>query len=320
MKQKTLSTAGFSLIEMIGVLAIMAIMASVIVPNALKSLDRAAIRAEAANLDALGEQLKLYLRDNGALPTTAIPNASPNWTTQLASYADLSPTDLLTNKRNNHRVYLVDPAAPGGRRAIILSSMRDGFTLPAATSIITAARFDDIWQTADGSLPTATSWSGWTSAPWSTTANAGDYLLIERVNLASIYLTDLQTYTVTLNNISGATTTTTTTTENGNGNGGPSENANENANGGNANGGTTTTTTTTSTPAVTASFGIVFADGTVQATANIASGATLTTTTLRAGDRLNLYNDTGGTTLGYTHVVKDAGGTFDFNGTQWLPR
>jgi prepilin-type N-terminal cleavage/methylation domain-containing protein len=204
---------GFSLIEMIGVLAIMAILASVIVPNALRSLDRAAIRAEETSLAALGEQLKLYLRDNSALPSTAIPPATPNWTTQLASYADLSPTDLLTNKRANNRVYLVDPAAPGGRRAILLSSMRQGLNLPAATNINTAARFDAIWQTADGSVPPTSSWNGWNA--WANTANAGDYLVIERVNLAPIYSTDLLTLTVSLNNLGGTTVSYNIVTANG---------------------------------------------------------------------------------------------------------
>ena len=51
--------AGFTLIEMIGVLAIMAVLASVLVPNVLHTLDRAALSAEATTLANLGEQTKL---------------------------------------------------------------------------------------------------------------------------------------------------------------------------------------------------------------------------------------------------------------------
>lgn len=191
--------SAFSLIEMVGVLAIMAILASVIAPNALKSLDRAAIRTEGTNLATLGDRLKIFLRDNSRLPVVAIPNASPNWTTELADYADLSPADLLTNKRNNNRIYIVDPSA---QRALLLSSMRTGLALPTAATINTLAEFDDIWNTADGSIPTNVSWNGWNA--WSATDNAGDYLVIERVNFASVYATDLQSFTVTLNNTSGS--------------------------------------------------------------------------------------------------------------------
>lgn len=190
--------AGFSLIEMIGVLAIMAILASVIVPNALKSLDRAAIKAEAASVAALGEQLKLYLRQNGALPTTAVPPAAPNWATQLAGYADLSPADVLTNKRNNNRLYVTDPTAPGGRRALLLSSMRGGLNLPTYAQI--SNNFAAVWDTPDGSVPTTAGW-----APWAATTNAGDYLVVARVNLLPVYATDLQNYTVNLNNKAAGT-------------------------------------------------------------------------------------------------------------------
>jgi prepilin-type N-terminal cleavage/methylation domain-containing protein len=187
--------AGFSLIEMIGVLAIMAIMASVIVPNALRSLDRAAIRAEVASLDAVGEQLKLYLRTNGVLPTTAAPNNNPNWTTQLGAFADLSPTDLYTNKRNRNRLYVTNAAT---QRAMFLSSMRSNLALPTFAQVNN--NFAAIWDTPDGVVPTTPGWGGWGG-----TANAGDYLVIERVNLAPVYATDLIALTVTLNNNGGGT-------------------------------------------------------------------------------------------------------------------
>jgi prepilin-type N-terminal cleavage/methylation domain-containing protein len=184
--------AGFSLIELIGVLAIMAILASVIGPNTLRSLDRAAIRAEAQTLENLGEQVKLYLRSAGTAPTPT------NWTTSVASYADISPADIATNRRRMNRVYLTDPASTPTQRVLILSSMRAGLNLPSAANINTAVRFQDIWQTVDGALPTAISWSGWLA--WNAVGNSADYLLIERVNLSPVYNTDLQSLALTLNN------------------------------------------------------------------------------------------------------------------------
>jgi len=189
--------SGFTLIEMIGVLAVMAILASVVTPNALRSLDHAAITAEVQTLSHLGEQTKNYLRDQGVAPTPA------NWTTTIGGYADISPIDIATNKRQIARVFLTDPATVPTQRVIILSSMRAGLSLPTSANINTAVRFQDIWQTADRSVPTAISWGGW--AAWNAVANSGDFLVIERVNLTPVYSTDLQNLTLTLNNRGAAT-------------------------------------------------------------------------------------------------------------------
>ncbi|MEZ5276754.1 MAG: type II secretion system protein [Opitutaceae bacterium] len=188
---------GFSLIELIGVLAIITILAGTIAPNALRSIERAAVRAEARSLENLGEQLKLYLRDQAALPT------SSNWTTALAAYSDLSPTDLAVNRRNNARVFLLDPARSPAERVIILSSMRSGLSLPTSGSINSAARFQDLWDTPENSIPSSVSWGGWNA--WRNTPNSEDYLVIERVNLLPVYRSEFRTFTITLNN-NGSTT------------------------------------------------------------------------------------------------------------------
>ena len=170
-------SAAFTLIEMIGVLAIMAIMASVLVPNVLRSMDRAAVRAEAETLKALGEQTKQYLRANGIAPTAA------NWTTTIGTFADIAPIDIATNKRAMARVYLLEPTiAPAtAQRAMILSTMRVGLALPTAANIGTAAQFNSLWQTANNAVPSTASWGGWSA--WTAVINSGEYLLIERINL-----------------------------------------------------------------------------------------------------------------------------------------
>lgn len=188
---------GFTLIEMIGVLAVIAIVASIITPNALRAIDRAAVTAETQTMHNLGEQVKLYLRDQGTVPTSA------TWTTAIGGYADISPADIATNKRRIGRVYLTDPATVPTQRVIILSGMRTGLALPTAANINNAVRFQDIWATADGAIPTAISWAGWSA--WSAVAGSGDYLRIERVNLTPVYSTDLQSLTITLNNRGAAT-------------------------------------------------------------------------------------------------------------------
>jgi prepilin-type N-terminal cleavage/methylation domain-containing protein len=172
----------FTLIEMIGVLAIMAILASVIVPNVLRTMDRAAVDAEAKTLDALGEQVRLYAKLNGAPPALA------TWQTDLATLADLAVTDLVTNRRGMLRVYVIDTTTNPAPRLMILSSMRVGLPIPA----VSAAQFQTVWQTADKAVP-----AGWTA--WTAVSGSGEQLLIERVNLRATYQNNPASVTLTFN-------------------------------------------------------------------------------------------------------------------------
>lgn len=191
---------GFTLIELIGVLAIMAILAAVVVPNALRALDRAAINSEKQTLSNLSDQVKLYLQKTGTSPLVA------SWTTAVGSYADMSPTDVATNKRNVARVYVTDPATSPTQRVLLLSSMRAALILPTAAAITTALQFQTIWQTADGTVPAASSWAGWSA--WSSVANSGDFLVMYRVNLLPTYNSALQNLTIILDNPGSAGATT----------------------------------------------------------------------------------------------------------------
>lgn len=170
-------SAGFTLVEMIGVMAILAIMAGILTPNVLRSIERASVVAEQQTLGKLGGQVKKYLHDYGFVPAVG------TWDTNIATYSEVSVLDIRTNKRQNNRVYLLDPdpAAPQ-ERAIILSSMRAGMALPTSANINTALRFAALWDTVDGQVPSAVSWGGWT-------AQAAEYLIIERINFKSEYRT-----------------------------------------------------------------------------------------------------------------------------------
>ena len=184
---------GFSLIEIIGVLSIVAILSAVLAPNILKSIDRAKVAGESDNLRVLGDQIKLYLRENNALPTPS------NLADQLSLYSDLNADAIANNRQNVARSFIRDRSTLPVVRILILSSMRNGLNLPVEANIGTVA-FDEIWNTAAGQIPPASSWGGWNS--WSSVEVARDYLVIQRVNLQTVYQTDLLTYTVSLNNIS----------------------------------------------------------------------------------------------------------------------
>lgn len=197
-------SAGFTLIEMIGVLAILAIMASILTPNVLHSIERAAVRAEAETLHNLGNAIGLYLRDNRVLPL----EGAGNWDNQIANYASLNAADILTNKRQKlgvgwvPRLYVIDPVV-ANQRVLLISSMRNTVALPSIAQV--KASFQSIWDTASNKVPVGAGWGGWGAGPVPALDNI-EYLVIERVSLASIYRTNLATYQWTLNNTSATDT------------------------------------------------------------------------------------------------------------------
>ncbi len=279
------AAAAFTLIEMIGVLAIMAILASVLVPNVLRSMDRAAVRAEIATLAALGEQTKLHLRVNGAPPNPAAPDLTnpatlptrASWCRDLGTLGDLAPYDIAVNKRALARVYLVDPSATPTPRVMLLSSMRAGLGLPA--NPLTSPQFDAIWNTADHDIPPDTSWAGWSAWRTRDAANSyfvyREYLLIERVDLRAIYHSELTTFVFRLNNRDAA---------------------------------------------VTVSFDYTPPFGAGGSGALVPGAYAEVTLAPRA--RLNLYRDGARRTLDYTYLVGTAGRTqtFDFQDGAWIPQ
>jgi prepilin-type N-terminal cleavage/methylation domain-containing protein len=176
--------AGFSLIELIGVMAIIAILAAIVAPMSVRGIERVAIRAESVTLNRLGEFTKLHVKRTGVLPTAA------TWRANLIDYTDLTAAGLEFNSRNVARVYLVEPVSGSAQstRVLILSSMRTGLALPTT---VTRLQFDEIWNTTDGKRPAT--WTGWPT-------DYEEFLVISRVNLA----TELQSYTFQLQNPSSA--------------------------------------------------------------------------------------------------------------------
>jgi type II secretory pathway pseudopilin PulG len=178
------------LIEIIAVLAVIAILAAVLVPALLKQLDYAAGQSEVSALKRLGDGLRA-----GILKNRAIPDQS-SWAQVIAPTVGLQTDDVLKNPRNVARVYLIDPAlrigptntsrllaytqstngsaAPVNARVMILSSLAQALPVSSGTN----AAFDTIWNTADGAVPGDSAWSGY---------KRGDDLKIQRVNLAPVF-------------------------------------------------------------------------------------------------------------------------------------
>jgi general secretion pathway protein G len=98
--QKSTSQSGFTLIEIMVVMVIIAILASLIVPRVINRPDEARRVAARTDIATIDQALKLYRLDNGRYPTTeqglnalvAKPVAEPlpqNW----KPYLDYLPKD-----------------------------------------------------------------------------------------------------------------------------------------------------------------------------------------------------------------------------------
>jgi general secretion pathway protein G len=115
------SEAGLTLVEMIVVLAIIALLAAMIVPNVIGRPDEARVTAAKADLRTIASALKTYRLDNGAYPTTEQGLAALVERTTVEPVPTRWPEDG----------YLPDvPVDPWGRPYVYRSPGRDrGFDL-----------------------------------------------------------------------------------------------------------------------------------------------------------------------------------------------
>lgn len=145
----------FSLIEVVGVMAVIAILAAMLVPAITKRVDFAAWSSESASLSAMKDALVLYVLRSNTIPS------STTWTTNISKQLGLAPSEIATNRRNLSRAFLIDNSgwlgtvtlpytvAPGGvtttpsrARLMIVSTIAKG-PLPVASGAPGTASFND---------------------------------------------------------------------------------------------------------------------------------------------------------------------------------
>jgi prepilin-type N-terminal cleavage/methylation domain-containing protein len=186
----------FSLIEMIGVLAVIAILAAVLAPAFIRQMDKMAGDNESAVLKSLGDALQASILRSRAIPSHT------NWAATVATELGVDVASIMNSPRRQERFFLIDPnlsiknaglpytqstagagAAPLSPRVLILSTI--GRALPASivSGVVgSSTNFNAIWDWNDaGGVVPATSfaWTGWPNS---------DDLKVQRVNLSPLFV------------------------------------------------------------------------------------------------------------------------------------
>lgn len=188
---------GFTLIEMIGVLAILAVLAAMVAPSVVRQMVLAKGSREDRTLEELAGGLVKYVQLHQSVP------GGGNWATNIASVLGLNATEVFlvdADKPATQRVYLWHPGfapstgtdpvylqgtggtmtTPVHNRILLLSSTHPSLSLPVATGAATSANaFDTLWNWTLNAQ-TKTPPSGWPAA-WNGNA---DHLHLQRINLA----------------------------------------------------------------------------------------------------------------------------------------
>lgn len=146
--------SAFTLIELIGVIAIISILAGMIAPNVIGRIKAATQEAEVQNLKVIAQGIELYLRKNRDFPAT-LSALSPEYVPY--------PTKQLTRNTNNYeRYYFVQPNLSSFSNATGLTSseLADARFLlisrldqDAALTEPNDAQFESWWGTDETSTP-----------------------------------------------------------------------------------------------------------------------------------------------------------------------
>jgi type II secretory pathway pseudopilin PulG len=184
-----------SLIELIGALALLAVMGGMMIPFGIRTIDRIVAEREVSTLATLGDSFR-----NAILRSRQITNAV-HWPDVIATEAGMDRATVAQNARRNPRAFLYDKGGwlntalpyrqtnstppglstlPGNARVMIVSSL--GRPLPATlnNTDISAADFAALWDTPENLVPSSGPWVGW--------EGRSDDVKVQRVNLASLFV------------------------------------------------------------------------------------------------------------------------------------
>jgi type II secretion system protein G len=126
MEERASAQAGFTLIEMMIVVAIIAILVSMLVPNFVRARAQAQTAACESNLKEIATALELYQTDNDQYPASGTVNAS---NAQLQPYLKQTPVDPVAGPASYYTFTVTNPATSTAAYTIVCPGSHDPGTL-----------------------------------------------------------------------------------------------------------------------------------------------------------------------------------------------
>jgi prepilin-type N-terminal cleavage/methylation domain-containing protein len=167
---------GWTLIEMVAVLAIIAILSLVLVPVLLQEVDRLTRKDEENRLASIARGFQSSMLRNRTIASAT------NWASVVGTELGWRTEAVMTNGRGIARVFLIDPLlrigpatnsvlpftqdvsgsrAPTSPRLMIISSIGEALPTNIVTGVASSTNaFQAIWDAATDVIPSGWTWSG----------------------------------------------------------------------------------------------------------------------------------------------------------------
>ena len=170
---------GFSLIEMIGVVTVLAILAAVLAPVLIRRIDQTVLTKEVNEMGAISNALVMQIIRNELIPDQS------TWASTAAGWMERPASQITTNARGFARQFVYDGGnagnswlqlnlpydqmshpggtgtgtSPSGRIALISTIAK---SLPNISGSLSSANFNSIWNASRGTVPSYLTAQGWT--------------------------------------------------------------------------------------------------------------------------------------------------------------